>query len=297
MRTTRRFMERVRSFTRRAASDLLHATLPSDCRICDAPMLGLSPVRVCETCIGRVRTQAAETEALCTRCGDALGMESVRFAASMGSRECSSCRVTPPAFSRVVAFGAYDHEMRAMLQALKFGRVRRVADHVLGSWMAETILQLESDAARELIVVPVPLFRARERSRGFNQAQLLAEAGIRRLQTLRPVWKLTLRPDALLRMRDTRALHALGPEQRRRSLAHAFRVGDAEAVRGREVLLIDDILTTGTTANACAGVLLAAGAIRVWVATVARARPESVRATVAEDVARWEAAPLTGAAP
>ncbi len=260
-------------------------------------MLGLSPVRVCEACIGRVRAGADGNDALCARCGDALGMESARFAASMGGRECSPCRLAPPAFSKVVAFGAYDHEMREMLAALKFGRVRRVAEHVFGSWMAETMLQLEADAARELVVVPVPLFRARERTRGFNQAQLLAEAGIRRLQALRPAWTLILRTDALLRVRDTRALHALGPDQRRRNLANAFRIGDADAVRGREVLLVDDILTTGATANICAEVLLRAGATKVWVATIARARPESVRATASGDVARWEVVSVTGAAP
>ncbi len=260
-------------------------------------MLGLSPVRVCDACIDRVRAQADDPEALCSRCGDALGMESVRFAAAMGSRECSPCRAAPPAFSRVVAFGVYDSEMREMLQALKFGGVRRVAGHVFGLWMAEAILQLEAEAARDLVVVPVPLFRTRERSRGFNQAQLLAEAAIRQLKTRRPAWTLRLHPHALLRVRDTRALHALGPDQRRRNLAHAFRIGEAEVVRGHEVLLIDDILTTGATANSCAEVLLRAGATRVWVATVARARPESVQATAAADVAHWETVSPTGAAP
>jgi ComF family protein len=271
-----------------AVADLLHAAMPSDCRLCGGPMLGLSPVRFCDVCVERVRAQAEAREALCSRCGNALGMESLRFAASMGVAECTACQVTPPAFAKAVAFAPYHDEMREMLHALKFSGARRVAEHVLSEWLAEAVRKLEPDAGRDLVVVPVPLFRGRERKRGFNQAALLAEASVKRLKKVCPGWRLELRPQALLRVKDTRAMFALGPDQRRRNLEGAFKVGDAEAVRGREVLLIDDLLTTGATANMCAKVLLGAGAEKVWVATVARAQPESVQA-VATSVARWDA--------
>lgn len=250
-------------------------------------MLGLSPVRICSSCVERVRSLAETPENLCSRCGDALGMESARFAASMRTEECTTCRVHPPAFTRAVAFGSYDDEMREMLHALKFNGMRRVADHVLGRWLAEAALKHEGQAAEDLVVVPVPLFRERERQRGFNQAALLAQSGVKQLKALRPEWRFDLRPEALLRVRDTRALYELRPDQRRRSLEGAFRIGDAALVRGREVLLVDDIFTTGATANACSRVLLRAGASRVWVVTVARAQPESVRA-IADNVARWD---------
>ena len=109
---------------------------------------------------------------------------------------------------------------------------------------------------------------------------------------VRPAWTLVLRPGALERTRDTRPLFALRPDQRRRGLKGAFRVSDAEALRGREVVLVDDLLTTGATARECAQALLRAGAVKVWVATVARAQPESVRA-VDVSVARWDAAAPT----
>ncbi len=217
-------------------------------------------------------------------------MESARFAAAMGTRECTPCRLTPPAFTKAVAFAPYDNEIREMLHTLKFGGVRGVAEHVLGDWMAAAVLQLRGLAGEDLVVIPVPLFGARERERGFNQAELLARAAVKRLRRSHPGWKLDLRPGALLRVRDTRALYTLRPDQRRRGLQGAFRIGDADAVRGREVLLIDDILTTGATANLCAKVLLRAGATRVWVATVARAQPESVR-SVERDVAHWDSTP------
>ncbi len=254
-------------------------------------MLGLTPLRVCDACVGRVRAQALESDELtCSRCGDALGMESARFAVSMGATECTACRLAPPPFAKAVSFGLYDSEMREMLHALKFGRMRRVAEHVLGESMAEALLKLEGFAATELVVVPVPLFKERERQRGFNQAGLLARAGVRRVARLRPGWKLALRPEALVKTKDTRASYALRPDQRRRELRGAFGIGDAEAVRGREVVLVDDILTTGATARECAKVLLRAGAVKVWVATVARAQPESLRA-VEVSVARWDFGP------
>ena len=218
-------------------------------------------------------------------------MESARFAAAMGVLECTPCRTNPPAFVRAVAFGLYDSELREMLHALKFYGMRRVADHVLGQWMAEAVLQLEGQAATELVVAPVPLFHERERERGFNQSVLLARAALKELSRLRSGWKLELRPEALVRVRNTRPQYALAPRERQRNLTGAFRVGEKQLVKGREVLLIDDIFTTGATANACARVLLRAGAANVWVATVARAQPESTQA-LQSSVARWDMAPI-----
>ncbi len=275
------------------AADVLHAVLPSDCRICAGPMLGLSPVRVCEACTERVRTQAQAPDPLCSRCGDALGMESARFAAAMGVHECTACRLNPPAFTRAVAFAPYDNEMREMLHALKFGRVRRVAEHVLSQWLAEAILHLEVETPGGLLVMPVPLFGERQRERGYNQAELLARSAVRRLRRLRAAWQLEVNTDALRRVRDTKAMFQLRPDQRRRNLVGAFAVVHPETVRGRDVLLVDDILTTGATANQCAKVLLKAGASAVWVATVARAQPEGASA-VARDTALWDAGGVAG---
>ena len=259
-------------------------------------MLGLSPVRVCDACAERVRSQAHAAGQLCSRCGDALGMESARFAAALGMHECTACRMNPPAFTRAVAFAPYDNEMREMLHVLKFGRVRRVAESVLSGWLAEAILQLESEILEQttagLLVVPVPLFGARQKERGYNQAELLARAALRRLRKMRSGWPLELHPGALRRARDTKAMFQLRPDQRRRNLVGAFEA-EPEAVRGRNVLLVDDILTTGATANQCAKVLLKAGAKAVWVATVARAQPEGASAA-AQDAVLWDGNAVTG---
>ncbi len=273
-------------------------------------MLTSGKVRVCETCVGRV---GAMDETLCARCGDAMGMESARFAAAMGVNECSMCRMAPPEFERAVAFASYDNEMREMLHLLKFGGRRRMAEFVLGERLARAVLKLEasfesvvvsgktqipsgndkqkSDKQKgttiKLVVIPVPLFAARERERGFNQAEVLARAAVKVLKRLRPEWRLRLESGVLLRVKDTRSLYRLNPHQRRVNLRGAFRVAKKDALAGREVLLIDDIMTTGATARECARVLRRAGAAKVWVATVARAQPESVQGLVQSDVEMW----------
>jgi ComF family protein len=279
-------------------ADFMNILMPSDCRVCGAAMAALAPVRVCEACVSRVGTQA-ETDVLCGRCGDAMGMESARFAAAMGVSECTMCRLAPPQFDRAVAHANYEDEMRRMLHLLKFEGMRGIAEYVLGDAMAAAARKLRGVAADELVVVPVPLFAAREKARGFNQAKVLAEGMVRRLRKVEPRWTLRLDSGVLERVKDTRALYALNPTQRRSSLKGAFRVADVKAVRGREVLLIDDIMTTGATARECARVLKRAGAAKVWVVTAARAQPESVLSTAQHDAdqsdtegfAIWDAVP------
>ena len=274
-------------------ADFSNVLMPSDCRVCGAAMAALARIRVCEACVARVGAQAESgKDVLCTRCGDAMGMESARFASAMGVGECTMCRLAPPQFDRAVAYANYEDEMRRMLHLLKFEGMRGIAEHVLGGAMASSARTLRGEAAHELVVIPVPLFAAREKTRGFNQARLLAEAMVKRLRRLEPGWKLSVPAHVLERVHDTRALYQLNPTQRRASLKGAFRVANAEAVRGREVLLIDDIMTTGATARECARVLKRAGAAKVWVVTAAKAQPESVHSTAQHDdesFAMWTA--------
>jgi predicted amidophosphoribosyltransferase len=102
---------------------------------------------------------------------------------------------------------------------------------------------------------------------------------LQHLKKTHPAWKLQLERKLLLRVRDTASQHSLTPRQRRANLRGAFAVTKDADLLGREVLLLDDIYTTGATARECARVLRRAGASKVWVATVTRAQPEMV--------ARW----------
>jgi ComF family protein len=259
-------------------------------------MISLGRVRVCEECVALVGARVAgRDETVCSRCGDAMGFESARMMAAMGLSECTMCRLAPPEFDRAVAAGDYNDEMREMLHLLKFAGRGAVAEIALGERLATAMLLLEKDAARDVVVVPVPLFAARERERGYNQSLLLATAALKRVHKAKPEWKLRIVSGVLLRVKDTRPLYTLSPKQRRASLSGAFRVVKGGALAGREVLLVDDVMTTGATARECARVLKRAGALKVWVATAAKAQPAGAMAVYREsDVAVWS---VSGSSP
>ena len=197
--------------------------------------------------------------------------------------------MAPPQFARAVAYAEYADEVREMLHLLKYEGVRELAEGELGRWLTTAMLEFADEAASECLVVAVPLFKARKRERGFNHSVLLAHAAVKRLRKLRPAWKLREAHGVLVRSKDTRAQFLMTRKWRRRNVAAAFDVRDVEAVRGREVILVDDILTTGATARECARVLMRAGAAKVWVATLARAQAERAvfREAASSDVALW----------
>jgi ComF family protein len=161
--------------------------------------------------------------------------------------------------------------MREAIHALKYDRMHPAARR-LGAMLAEAIVQLAPDAPGEFLVVPVPLHRIKRKERGFNQARALAQCAIQALRKLHPELHLTLAPRTLMRQRSTDSQAGLTPRQRRINVRGAFKVSDQSAVRGKNILLIDDILTTGATARAAAQSLKRAGAASIYVATLARAR-------------------------
>jgi ComF family protein len=165
--------------------------------------------------------------------------------------------------------------MRDGIHALKYERLTPAA-HRLGRMLASAIAQLHGQAPAEMLVVPVPLHRRRATERGFNQTRLLARHALAALRRTHPDWKLSLARHALMeRTRNTESQAGLSPRQRRVNLRRAFRVTAPEAVAGKDILVVDDILTTGATARAAALTLRRAGAASVWVATLARARRDA----------------------
>lgn len=160
---------------------------------------------------------------------------------------------------RAVSVGAYEGLLRELVRRFKFGR-RRALARPLGVLLSERVIE---EGLRADLVVPVPLDRARERRRGFNQAELVAAEVARRLG-------LPLARRALVRVRRTPSLYRLGAAERREALDGAFAAARAGVLAGRRVLLVDDVLTSGATLSACAKALRAAGARAVVAACVAR---------------------------
>ena len=171
---------------------------------------------------------------------------------------CGRCLARPPRLQRMRAATAYGEISRSIALRLKYGR--KVA---LGRTMARYMAPLLDQLPDNALLVPVPLHRGRIWSRGFNQSAIVARELARRLGADVDV-------DALQRVKPTPPLKGLTMQQRRRTVAGAFRANPKAELRGRTVVLVDDVLTTGSTANACARVLKRAGAERVELVSWAR---------------------------
>lgn len=217
---------------------LLDLVLPPRCPGCGEIVDALHSF--CAECWAGLRFLG---ESGCQSCGIPL--------AATDAETCAGCLASPPRIARTRAAVAYGDISRTLAIRLKYGRKVALAK-AMARYMSPLVGALPNDA----LLIPVPLHRRRVATRGFNQSLLIARE-IGRLKNL-PV-----APRALRRTKVTPPLKGMSQSQRLRTVAGAFRAVDAEAVRGRTIVLIDDVLTTGSTANACARTLLKAGAARV----------------------------------
>lgn len=203
---------------------------------------------------------------VCSVCGERLFSPHV-LAGSAGEPRCGICRRLEPPFARAAAYGSYEGGLRELIHLLKYEQVRP-AVAVLGRMLGDAIGLLEPGfGSAPLMVLPVPLYPTKLRQRGFNQSELIARAA---LKLRAPAGRLELNAGVLARLRATASQTGLTRHQRRENLRGAFAVVRPELVKGREILLVDDVYTTGTTVSECARILRRSGAAKVWVATVAR---------------------------
>jgi ComF family protein len=158
--------------------------------------------------------------------------------------------------------------LRSLILQLKFERRERLA-RPLGALLKPL---WESLDLQDALLVPVPLHSSRQRQRGFNQAELLAQGLARSLR--QAGWKPRVQTRCLRRTRPTPPQTGLSPTARRENVRGVFVVDRPEIVRDRGAALIDDVMTTGATLSACAAALKQAGARRVWALSLARATPQ-----------------------
>jgi ComF family protein len=251
----------MKSAVKSASASLFSILFPSDCRICCSPLVTISSLPVCEPCLQKV---VPLDGLLCRVCGEKLFSS---FAAGEDGALCGMCRRAEPQFRRAVAYGAYDGVLRDLIHLFKYHATRPAAK-LLGNLLHQAAAGM--DLPDSLTVIPVPLWSGKRRVRGFNQAESITRAFL----AFQASGGIQLESGVLVRTRDTASQTGLTRHQRRANVRGAFTVLRPEKVKGRSVLIVDDVMTTGTTAAECARVLRRAGAKEVFVATVARATKE-----------------------
>jgi ComF family protein len=257
----------VSSLLRELADSVFAALLPSGCPTCGRELSLAVSAGLCGDCWSQITPW---TGPACAHCG--LPFASVA-AADAAEPLCAPCRREDYEFDLARSFGLHTGVLRSAVLLLKYTRRERLG-FKLGEllWPAWEIVQ-KASGVNSPIIVPVPLHRSRRRTRGFNQAEALAQ-GLRRTARARGAGSdFVLQTHCLERTRPTPPQAGLTWKARWENVRGVFRVTSADRVRGRVVLLVDDVMTTGATLSACASALKRAGTGQVLGLTLARATP------------------------
>ena len=206
---------------------------------------GKAGKRWCDECVGKVERI---TPPICPICGKKQRTEMV----------CDQCASEPPSFVALRSWAVYLGPLRRAIQRLKYQR-----DVAMGEILARPLVDLLKNMNWSIdLIVPVPISLARLKERGYNQVSLLA----------RPIslgLELPYRARALLRVRETQSQVGLSAEERRLNVKGVFQA-EPRLVTGKSVLVVDDIMTTGSTMNECSLALMRSGARQVFGVTLAR---------------------------
>jgi len=222
-----------------------------------------SHVMTAHLCSSCVRQFVATETPCCVHCG-------IMFASRVGrDHVCGECIESKHVFGIARSVGVYDQALMAVIHRFKYrGRVNLARP--LSLLLLHTYCRFWHESPMDM-VIPVPLYRHRFRRRGFNQAYLVLRPW------KDPTWQqalprpLVVKAKILERNRQTAPQTGLGRQDRKQNVRHAFRMKNDDTVKGKKILLVDDVFTTGATVNECARIVMQAGAERVDVLTIARA--------------------------
>jgi len=258
---------------------LFNFIFPHECRVCGEMLREVARVPVCSRCLTEPAPMVAEF--FCASCRTPF----LNRAPLDEAGQCSLCRLGLSGFDAVFAYGSHEGALRKLVHLLKYEKMRPLARPLAG-FLVRALPQ-DDGAVREFdAIVPLPLHWRRRLDRGFNQATLLSRESGRLLHI--PVLSV------VRRVKATPPQAGLTNAKRRANVRGAFRVkARAKAkIAGLRLLLVDDVLTTGATAAACARALKRAGAAQVTIATVSRADRRAVLSYAPE----FSSVPLTAAA-
>lgn len=267
--------ENARDAAKRWLRAFVNAIFPDECRVCGERLREVSRIPVCGRCLQDHAPLTAEYQCIACR------MPFVnRFPLDEEGR-CAMCRLGLSGFDAVYSYGSYDGALRKLIHLFKYNGVRPLAAH-FGKLLAVALPREE----RFDLIVPMPLHWRRRWERGYNQARLLAREISKRWNA--PVGSV------VRRTRWTRPQAGLSNAKRRANVAGVFRMKRGTRLDGMRVLLVDDVLTTGASASACARVLKRAGARRVTVLALARTDRRTLLSYRPEFRARAAAAAESG---
>jgi len=246
----------ARAWLAEASDAVISVFFPAGCRLCDALLTRASRVPICDRCLDSFEAPPGQK---CMVCGQP---QPAPFAPEGDQLLCRACREKTYAFERARSYSVYEGALARAIVMLKWERIDPLA-----AWFAERLAELvgrEAQAMAADIVVPVPLHKNRQKERGYNQAGLISKPLARML-------RLPHKELLLMRTKPRPDKQILSLEERWESVRGAFATRPGSQVDNRRVLLVDDVMTTGATLDACTRALLDGGAKAVVGLTIARA--------------------------
>ena len=233
----------------------LKILFPEPCPVCKKPATDHKTAPICSDCWQAILPYKGPR---CRKCGKPLVSEV--------SLTCGACIKDAPDFEWVRGFGLYDGTLKKAINLFKYYRTKRLAKPLTELMFTQLdnkhLTESRTKIASADVIIPVPLFKKRLRQREFNQSGLLAKH-------LAYYTGTTLETGCLLKVRDTLPQVGLNAKERQKNIRNAFGIHNKTSIQNKNIMLVDDVFTTGATVRECCKLLKKAGAGDIYVVTLA----------------------------